>query len=149
MKTEKKFDFKMNSLVFCIVGFLIPGFTAIILLGIQMLFTKLGIECSNAWKVIWIIGWIGSIILPLYFTKYIRIVTAEKLHSLKSKFIFFNLLEYIFIQISGASLLTNGKTLCYVTDGQNGIELAFSGWLSLPIIFMMSFYFSKISKLDE
>ena len=146
---QNHFNFILNTLVFCAIGFVIPGFTAIILLGIQIIFTKIGIECSSAWKIIWILNWIGMVVLPYLFLQYIKIIPEEKLPLLKSRLIFFNLLEYIFIQASLASFFTSGQTLCYVSDGQNGIELVFTAWLALPILFSFSLYFSRISMIKK
>ncbi len=63
----------------------------------------------------------------------------------------FNILEYTFIQCTFASFFTNGRTLCYVSDGQNGIEFVFTGWIALPILALLSFLFDKLieRKIDE
>ncbi|ESU24141.1 hypothetical protein FLJC2902T_32030 [Flavobacterium limnosediminis JC2902] len=108
-----------------------------------MLFTKIGIECSNSWKLIWYITWIGMLLLPLLFIKDLK--SNKNQQSLKTKLIFFNLLEYIFIQASLASFFTSGKTLCYVSDGQNGLELVFTAWLALPILLIFSYIFKILS----
>jgi hypothetical protein len=112
-----KFNFTKPTLIFAIVGLFIPGFTAIGLLGLQMLLSNLGIECSTAWTIIWTTTIIGGLILPYFFYRYISILTVDKLQSLKTQLTFFNLLEYIFIQSSLTPLFTNGRTLCYVSDG--------------------------------
>jgi hypothetical protein len=53
VSTNIKFDFLKPTLIFAIVGFFIPGFTAIALLGFQMLLTFLGLECSASWIALW------------------------------------------------------------------------------------------------
>lgn len=67
-----KYNFVKSTLIFCVIGSFIPGFTAILLIGIQILFTKIGIECSNAWKLIWSITWVGMIGFPMLFTYYLK-----------------------------------------------------------------------------
>jgi hypothetical protein len=141
-----KFDFIKPTLIFAIVGLFIPGFTAIGLLGLQMLLSKIGIECSTAWTVIWTTTTIAGLLLPFLFYRHITTLTADKMQSLKTRLTFFNLFEYIFIQSSLTPLFTSGRTLCYVTDGQNGLELVFTAWLALPILIAFSFAFNQIFK---
>ena len=141
-----KYNFLKSTLKFCILGFLIPGFTAIFLLGIQSLFMKTGVECSMAWELIWLITSIGMVILPFFFINYLRKTSNQNLQSLKTRLFFFNLIEYIFIQATLASLFTNGDNLCNVTDGQNGLEFVFTAWLALPILLLFSYVFKKISE---
>ncbi len=143
---KMKFNFTKPTQIFAIVGLFIPGFTALGLLGLQMFLSNLGIECSNAWAIIWTTTIIAGIILPFLFYRHITRLTIEKLHSLKTRLTFFNLLEYIFIQSSLTPLFTNGRTLCYVGDGQNGLELVFTAWLALPILILFSFIFNHTFK---
>lgn len=46
---------------------------------------------------------------------------------------------------------TTGQTLCYVSDGQNGIVFVFTAWLSLPILVVLSIVFDRLrmQKLEE
>ena len=104
-----------------------------------MLLSKIGIECSVAWTVIWTTTTIAGLLLPYLFYRHITTLTADKMQFLKTRLTFFNLFEYIFIQSSLTSLFTSGQTLCYVTDGQNGLELIFTAWLALPILIAFSF----------
>ena len=138
-----KFNFIKPTLIFAIVGLFIPGFTAIGLLGLQMLLSNIGIECSTAWTIIWTTTTIAGLVLPLLFYRHIASLTIDKIQSLKTRLTFFNLLEYIFIQSSLTPLFTSGQTLCYVSDGQNGLELVFTAWLALPILVAFSFIFRK------
>jgi hypothetical protein len=141
-----KFNFIKPTLIFAIVGLLIPGFTAVGLLGLQMLLSNFGIECSNAWTIIWAITIIAGLILPFLFYRHLTRATSDKFQSLKVKLTFFNLLEYVFIQSSLTPLFTNGRTLCYASDGQNGLELVFTAWLALPILLVFSFMFNQTFK---
>ncbi|PVX45039.1 hypothetical protein C8C85_0802 [Flavobacterium sp. 103] len=129
------------TLIFCLIGFFIPGFTAILLLGIQMLLTEIGMECANSWKLIWTGTWIGMILLPILFFRYLNGKSTVPYQKIKTNLILFNLFEYIFIQASLASLFTNGNTLCYGSGGQNGIEFAFTALLALPILIIFSYFF--------
>ncbi|EOG6905690.1 hypothetical protein ACLH3R_002316 [Flavobacterium psychrophilum] len=129
------------TIIFCLIGFFIPGFTAILLLGIQMLLTEIGMECANSWKLIWTGTWIGMVLLPILFFRYLNRKSTIPYQKIKTNLILFNLFEYIFLQASLASLLTNGNTLCYGSGGQNGIEFAFTAWLALPILIIFSYFF--------
>jgi hypothetical protein len=129
------------TMIFCLIGFFIPGFTAILLLGIQMLLTEIGMECANSWKLIWTGTWIGMVLLPILFFRYLNRKSTIPYQKIKKNLILFNLFEYIFLQASLASLLTNGNTLCYGSGGQNGIEFAFTAWLALPILIIFSYFF--------
>jgi hypothetical protein len=141
-----KFNFTKPTLVFAIVGLFIPGFTAIGLLGLQLLLSNIGIECSKAWTIIWTTTIISGLILPLLFYRHITKLTVEKFQSLKTRLTFFNLFEYIFIQSSLTPLFTSGQTLCNVSDGQNGLELVFTAWLALPILIIFSYIFNQTIK---
>lgn len=141
-----KFNFIKPTLIFAIVGLFIPGFTAIGLLGLQILLSKIGIECSTAWTIIWTTTIIAGLILLFLFYRYIIRLTVENLQSLKTKLTFFNLLEYIFIQSSLTPLFTSGQTLCYGSGGQNGLELVFTAWLALPILVAISIIFNQTIK---
>ena len=147
--TDIKFNFLKSTLIFALVGLFIPGFTAIGLLGLQMLLSSFGIGCETTWTVIWSFTILGALILPIVFIGHIRIITRDKRKSLKTKLILFNLFEYIFIQAGLATLFTNGHTLCSVRDGQNGLEFAFTAWLSLPILILLSYIFGKISRYEK
>ena len=129
------------TMIFCLIGFFIPGFTAILLLGIQMLLTEIGMECANSWKLIWTGTWIGMILLPILFFRYLNGKSTMPYQKIKTNLILFNLFEYIFIQASLALLFTNGNILCYGSGGQNGIEFAFTAWLALPILIIFSYFF--------
>ncbi len=131
-----------TTLIFCLVGIFLPGFSAACLLGIQILLSKLGVECSLAWIIIFILTLIVALILPILFYRHLTVLTIPKLQNIKTRLTFFNAMEYTCIQACFAPIFTNGKTLCYVTDGQNGIELIFTAWLALPFLLIFSFFFN-------
>ena len=141
-----KFNFIKPTLIFCIIGFIIPGFTAILLFGIQILLSEIGLDCSDSWELIWLITSIGMVILPTLFIYNLKYKSNENHQKLKIKLFFFNLFEYIFIQSTFVSFFTNGDILCNVSDGQNGLELVFTAWLALPILLVFSYIFKRISK---
>ncbi len=145
---DVKFNFIKPTLIFSIVGIFIPGFTAILLVVIQMLLSNIGIECSSAWTFIWTTTSIAGLILPILLYIHITNLNKEKIKSLLIKINIFNLLEYIFIQSSLTPLLTDGKTLCYVTDGQNGIELVFTAWVAIPVLIIISIIFNQKQKIN-
>ena len=45
--------------------------------------------------------------------------------------------------------MTNANTLCYVSDGENGLEFIFTAWLGLPIIMVFSYIFSQTSLIKN
>jgi hypothetical protein len=143
------FDFLKPTIIFSIIGIFIPGFTAMGLVGTQMLLSSVGIECTVAWKIIWTSTIILGIVSPIIFIKHIRNITDEKLKTLKTKLTIFNLVEYVCIQSSIGSLFSNSNTLCYGSGGQNGLELVFTAWLALPILVVMSIVFNRIISRNE
>jgi hypothetical protein len=147
--TEIEFNFIKPTVIFAIIGLFIPGFTALILVGIKEHLTNSGIECSAAWSMIWTTSFIIGLIIPFLFYLHISLMTTLNVQSLKVKLTIFNILEYILIQSSLTPFLTTGHTLCYVIDGQNGIELAFTAWLGLPILILFSFIFNQIFRITN
>jgi len=137
------------TLIFAVVGIFIPGFSAIAILGFQKLLSSFGHECHDAWKVLWTITIIGAIALPILFYRHVRNLTESKLEILVFTLSIFNIIEYTFIQASLARLFTNAETLCYVTDGQNGIELAFTAWFAIPVLVVLSILFGQVMKLKN
>ncbi len=133
------------TLIFSAVGLFIPGFTAIGILGFQMLLSSFGLECPIAWTVLWLITTIGGLILPILFFLYLKTFTENKQAYIKTRLTFFNLIEYTFLQASLARFFTSGQTLCYQSDGQIGIELVLSAWLALPILIGLSVLFGQMS----
>lgn len=134
-----------NTGYFLIAGFLIPGFTAIILVTFQKLLTNLGIECSLAYKTVFSISALGALTTPFVFIKYFTKVDFTKVDMTKW-LIFFNFIESTFIQGGLALLYSDENTLCYVKDGQNGLEVIFFGWVSLPILILLSWLFDILYK---
>jgi hypothetical protein len=151
MTTKKKINYTSSTSKFCIAGIFIPGFTAIAILGLQMGIGLLGIECAKAWTILWTITTIGAVAAPILFVRLMNKKILEGYILTTDKLLIFNIIEYTFIQCTLASLFTNGKTLCYVSDGQNGIEFAFTGWMALPFLAALSFLFDKIRdrKIEE
>lgn len=147
--TRKKFNFLINSLIFSLIGIFIPGFTLVFIFLMQKLSDEAGLECSMFWKATWIMGWIGTLSLPYYFYHHFKSVKLKNLHLLKTHLLLFNFLFYISLQISFGSFMTNANTLCYVSDGENGLEFIFTAWLSLPIIMVFSYIFSQTSLIKN
>ena len=144
MNVKKKFNFINQTLKFCIAGFFIPGFTAIAILGLQMGVKLLGIECSKSWIVVWTLTTVGAGVAPFVFIRLMNKRLLEGYNLTANPLIVFNIIEYVFIQSTLAAFFTNGQTLCYVSDGQNGLELAFTGWMSMPFLVALSWMFDNI-----
>jgi len=151
MAGNGKFSYTNSTLKFSIAGFFIPGFTAIILLGFQMGLTLLGLECSVAWKVIWTITTIGAIGAPILFVRIMDRTMMAGFHLTSKETIFFNLIEYTFIQCTLAFPISTGQRLCHGRDGQNGLELVFTAWAAIPILILiaLTFDYLKRKKMDE
>ena len=146
MTTEKKYSFISPTLKFCIVGLFIPGFTAIAILGLQMGIGRLGIECSNSWKILWTLTTVGAVTAPFIFIRIMNKRLLEGYNLGTDRLVIFNIIEYTFIQCTLATFFTNGQTLCYVSDGQNGLEFALTGWMSMPFLISLSLVFDYLRK---
>lgn len=146
MTKNKHFKYVKSTLKFSIAGFLLPAFGAILFLGLQIGLSSLGIECSTAIKTLWTIASIGLVITPIVFISLLmrKLNAGDNLTS--NKLIIFNILEYFFLQCGLASLFTTSNTLCYVTDGQNGLEFVFTGWIAIPVLILFSLAFDFITK---
>jgi hypothetical protein len=146
MTTEKKYSFISPTLKFCIVGLVIPGFTAIAILGLQMGIGLLGIECSNSWKILWTLTTIGAVTAPFIFVRIMNKSLLEGYNLGTDRLVIFNIIEYTFIQCALATFFTNGQTLCFVSDGQNGLEFALTGWMAMPFLIALSLVFDYLRK---
>ncbi|MBL7718143.1 MAG: hypothetical protein JNL72_04845 [Flavipsychrobacter sp.] len=142
----RKYPLLKITLYSSIIGLFIPGFTAIVLTGFQSLLGKMGIECAAATKGIWLSTTIIAICLPFIFDRKIIKTRKRKEYRVQKLLPVFNLIEYTSLQASLAALFTDAETLCYVSDGQNGMELIFTAWLSLPILIAISYAFDYRSK---
>ena len=145
LKRIKPFSFVGKTGYFLIAGFFIPGFTAIILVGLQLLLTKLGVDCSFAYKIVFSISAINALAIPYLFIRYFARFDFTKV-DMSKRLIIFNLAEYTFIQGGLALFFSNTNTLCYATDGQNGLEIVFFGWFALPILILLSWLFDLLHK---
>lgn len=141
---KNKYTFIIPTLKFCIVGFFIPGLTLIVVAGIQMAIEFLGIECSDTWSIIWICTSIGAVIAPFVFVRILNRTLSEGYNPGLHTLVYFNIIEMTFIQVAMGMFFTNGNTLCYVSDGQNGIQLVFTGWLALPFLVGLSWLFDRM-----
>ena len=140
---NQQVNFTKTTGIFLIIGFFIPGFTAIAILGLQMLIQACGIECSKTWTILWLITITGSIALPIMMYRTVKNRNISH-KSLKLRLNTFNLFEYLFIQASLTVFISNPKMLCYGTDGQNGLEFVFTAWLALPLLFLFSVLLKKV-----
>lgn len=137
MRSEPEKKFLKPTNIFLAVSIFIPGFSAIIILGLQMLISLFGIECGKSWDVLWVITTFGSLLSPIILLRYISI-TNTLIAVIKRYLMLFNVIEYIFLQCTLGMLFSDGKTLCYVTDGQNGIQFVFTAWLAIPLLLILN-----------
>lgn len=130
----------LPTIIFMIVGMFIPGFTAIGLWAVQTFLTSMGIECILAWKSIWTLTILLGLLMPVLF--FVRLNKLNR-NNIVVYVIFFNLLEYIFIQSGLTPLFEDAKSLCYASDGQIGMSMGFTAWFSLPLLLIFGFVLAK------
>lgn len=112
-----------------------PGFTAILFFGFQLLFEEIGVRCDTFWHYLWILTTLTALISPFLFIRNIKKTNKPTLLKLN----LFNSIEYISLQICLARIFTNESIICYGSGGQNGLELAFTAWIALPILVTLSY----------
>jgi hypothetical protein len=144
MTPKTKFHFTRTTLKFGIAGIFIPGFTAIAILVPVTIFRALGVECYVVWTSWSVLTTIGAIIAPVIFLKMILKRLAEGHRMTTASVIIFNLTEYTFLQCMLAVFFSSSETRCYGTDGQNGLEFAFTGWIAIPFLILMSLLFDHL-----
>jgi len=104
----------------------------------------LGVECSTSWIVLWTLTTIGMVTAPLIFIRQMNRRLSEGYNLTTDKLAIFNIIEYIFIQATLATFFTSGRTLCYMTDGQNGLEFVLTAWMALPFLVVLSLVFDNL-----
>jgi hypothetical protein len=144
MTIKRKYNFTVSTLKFCIAGLFIPGLTASVILVLQMAIGFLGIECASSWIILWVITTVGLVTAPIIFVRRMYKTLKTGYNLATGDLITFNVIEYTFIQATLAVFFTNGRTLCYASDGQNGLEFAFTGWMALPVLVALSLVFDKL-----
>jgi hypothetical protein len=149
MTSYQKFSFIRPTLKFAIAGIFIPGFTAILIFLPQMGMQYLGMECALNWKIIWVLSGIGTVVFPYWFIRQHNRRIAMGATTTAADINFFNVIEYTFIQCAFSSFVTTSHTLCYVTDGQNGLELVFTGWIAIPFVIAISYFFDYLRDTRE
>ncbi|MEO8532946.1 MAG: hypothetical protein ABI441_04315 [Flavobacterium sp.] len=140
-----KYDFTSATIKFCAIGFFIPGFTAIVFFGFQLIFEKSGVRCDTFWHYLWALTTITALISPCIFIRNIKKTNNPTLFKLN----LFNITEYMSLQICLARFFTNESIICYESGGQNGLELAFTAWIALPILVCLSYVFEKKLKIEK
>lgn len=136
-----KFNFLKPTIIFCIIGIFITGFTRILFFLLQNLAEKIGVNCVNYWNSMWILTSFLAFTLPIFFINNIKKTKNLTL----TKLILFNFSEYLCLQACLSRIYIDAETLCYGT-GEDGVEIYFTGWLALPILLCLSFIFKHMSK---
>jgi len=138
-----KYEITKSALKFSIAGIFIPGFSMIVVLGLQMLINLVVKDCEVAWKMLFVIMTLGAIITPIIFGN--RVLKANQIDDFFAANLWlYNLSEYIFLQVALGWLYSSTDTLCYRTDGQNGLQFVFTAWIGLIIILIYSFILDLI-----
>lgn len=144
MASKIKFNLTRTTLKFGIAGIFIPGFTAIAILVPVTVFRALGFECYVVWTSWWALTTIGAIIAPLIFLNVMLKRLAGGHTMTTASVIIFNLVEYTLLQCSFSIFFSSAETRCYGTDGQNGLEFAFTGWIAIPFLILISLLFDNL-----
>src|SRR5687768_8352428 len=147
MVNKSFYYFIKPTLKLSLAGIFIAGFTAILFFFVQTGLTYLGVECSMAWIILWIITTIGAVASPIIFIRKLKKSMEQGYDLTPRDIIIFNLIEYSFIQCSLAALVSSSKTLCYTTNGQNGLQFVFTAWIAIPILITLSLLFDQIRKI--
>ncbi|MBE8723677.1 hypothetical protein [Flavobacterium hungaricum] len=142
-----EYNYIKSTMIFCIAGFILPAITAILLVLSQIGLQNIGIECTIAWKTFWVLSWIGMIVLPIMFFRYLKGKEEMGNEKLNAYLFFFNFFEYFCIQTALSIFFTTSNTLCHGSDGQNGLELVLTAWMSLPILIIFSYIFKHYTEV--
>lgn len=138
-----EFTFVSYAVLFGIAGIFICGFTLVFLAAIQHVVEILTNDCVSAMKWMWSFCLVGLAVTPVIFYKFLMSKPVHSKQTLQKQYALFNLLMYMFIQTSLGVFTSDPEILCYATDGQNGLELAFNGWLSIPFLVLIALYLKK------
>ena len=144
MRTSTPYNFLNSTIIFSIIGIFLGGFTIFISYGFQQLILNTGIECVKSMQITWVFMLISSLFLPVIFGFYIKKIKKEEVKNLTSKNVIFNFLELTFLQTALAIFFSKPEILCFGKGGQNGLELVFTAWLSIPILILFSLIFNRI-----
>jgi hypothetical protein len=108
----------------------------------------IGMECTLAWSIITAVTVPFAICLPILFYRYLSNLKKDNLRRPQARLVIFYLLEYICLQGVLTPLFEDSETLCYGHGGQNGLGLVFAGWLSIPIIAILSLVIAPALKRE-
>ena len=140
-------SFTKPTLYFCLVGFIAVAFPAYVLLGLEYCLEKLGYSCENAILSICKCATYICLITPVTFFYYLfRSRNWFSISQIKRRILLFDLTLYVCIPAALEIHFSTPQILCNVTDGQNGLELAFSAWLALPVVMLLSVVFEQVFK---
>ncbi|MBB5283137.1 hypothetical protein HNQ92_001263 [Rhabdobacter roseus] len=146
---KERFNFIKPTGIFALAGLFMGGFSAFALVSLASLLQNIGFDCIKSLNLIWVLCAMGSILLPIIFYKNLSNLTLYHPHSLQNRIALFNIVEYCCIQVALVPFFTTAQTLCFVIDGQNGIELIFTSWLALPCLLLLSYIFNRKSVIVE
>lgn len=148
---KEKFNFVIPTVVFSIIGVFLGGLAAIILFAISKSFQFFvtGNDCVVALTCTWWTSLIGSLVSPILFFRYLKRYEVYRRQSLQTKLVFFNLLEYTLITGTISVFFSDPQVLCYGKDGQIGLEIVFTAWLSIPFLIIFSYILNKQSIIVE
>ncbi|MFY0482408.1 hypothetical protein ACI6PS_07355 [Flavobacterium sp. PLA-1-15] len=136
------FNFVKPTLYFSIAGLFMSGFTLFFMILLQIALERSGVGCTAFWYNSFLFSGLLAILLPVLFCLHIKHLPHK--NGLLLKIILFNALEYFFIQIGLGHFSSDVKMLCHGSDGQNGLELVFNGWLALPVLISFAFLFNYL-----
>lgn|GEM_PF-7088244 len=138
LRMKKKIDHINKRVVFGIVCFLIPGFTAIIIFGLRILIETIFDNCQVGWAVATILGGLISFVAPLLYFIHLKNNSPSK-----NNFWIFGLIEYLGIQSFAVVFFVTADSSCHGHTAQNGLEYIFTAWLSIPLILLFDYLLIK------
>lgn len=137
-----KFNFVRYTVLFCIFGFFLCGFTLYLLFAIHLAFDSFLHDCVQAMQITWYLCLLCSVLTLLLFSLYLKSKEVHSNQLLRKQLGVFNALALTFIQGTLGVCSSDPAFLCYGTDGQNGLELVFNGWCALPLLLLVSYYYN-------
>lgn len=144
-KFKIQLSYLRPTLFFCIAGLFLITINMLVLIGVENLLSYAGYKCNEVWNMIFQSFTVLAITLPIPFYFF---VSRVRKHTNLLIWLF-NSFECMFIQVALARRHTDSITLCYVSDGQNGLEFVMTGLMSLPILILLSILFSLIQPKSQ
>lgn len=124
--------------VFCAFTPVLCVINALLFFWVSSLLESFDIECSTAIDYIITSGCVCSLLIPIVFFYFVSKIKFSSRQKLVSFIYVYSFVEILSIEIAFERFLSSPHILCYVSDGQNGLELIFGGIIAAVITFTIS-----------